>query len=120
MARVLVVEDEETLADVLQDVLRGAGYEVQLARNGLDAWRKLETGTADLLLLDLMLPLLDGRRLLERMRQDERLRGLPVVALTSASRQALGGQPVQSFLTKPVSFDELVGTLRTVLAGEGA
>jgi CheY-like chemotaxis protein len=120
MARVLVVEDEETLADVLQDVLNGAGFQVQLARNGVDAWRKIEAGEADLLLLDLMLPLLDGRGLLERLHGSERLRELPVVVLTSASRQALGGQRVQRFLEKPVSFDTLVGTLRSVLAGEAA
>jgi len=116
MPRVLVVEDEETLADAIQDILLGEGLDVQLARNGLDAWRLLEGGAPDLLLLDLMLPLLDGRKLLERVRGSERLRELPVVVLTNASRTALGDQQVRLFLPKPVSFEKLVGSVRSVLA----
>ncbi|RKG80329.1 response regulator [Corallococcus exercitus] len=115
MARILVVEDEETLADAIQDVLQDAGFDVQVARNGLEAWRKLEGNAPDLLLLDLMLPLLDGRGLLTRMRGHGQLRELPVVVISNASRKALGDQQVQSFLEKPVTVKGLVKAVQSVL-----
>ncbi|AFE09823.1 alkaline phosphatase synthesis transcriptional regulatory protein [Corallococcus coralloides DSM 2259] len=117
MSRILVVEDEETLADAIQDVLQDAGFEVQVARNGLEALRKLEAGVPDVLLLDLMLPLMDGRGLLKRMRDQERLRELPVVVMTSASRKALGEHPVRSFLPKPVTAVGLLKAVKSVLPG---
>ncbi|RKH73494.1 response regulator [Corallococcus interemptor] len=117
MSRILVVEDEETLADAIRDVLQDAGFEVQVARNGLEALRELEAGTPDVLLLDLMLPLLDGRGLLTRMRSQEHLRELPVVVMTSASRKALADHPVGSFLQKPVTAVGLLKALKAVLPG---
>ncbi|GMT97935.1 hypothetical protein KH5H1_20540 [Corallococcus caeni] len=119
MSRILVVEDEETLADAIQDVLQDAGFDVQVARNGLEAWRKLEGNAPDLLLLDLMLPLLDGRGLLMRMRDHGQLRELPVVVITNASRKALGDQQVQSFLEKPVTLKRLVTAVTSALGSAG-
>lgn len=118
MSRILVVEDEETLADAIQDVLQDAGFEVQVARNGLDALRKMEAGAPDVLLLDLMLPLLDGRGLLTRMRDQVHLRELPVVVMTSASRKALADHQVRSFLPKPVTAVGLIKAVKSVLPTE--
>ena len=114
MSRILIIEDEEVLADSLQDILTGEGHQVRTARNGLDALDMLAREKPDLALLDLMLPLVDGLSVLKALRRESS--STAVLVVTSCSREALQGLPVQGFLRKPFSLDALLGAVKKVLS----
>jgi DNA-binding response OmpR family regulator len=114
MSRLLIIEDEELLASSLRDILEGEGHHVLMARNGLDAQEMLEREKPDLVLLDLMLPLVDGVTVLKHLRRDAP--DLAVVVMTSCAPQVLEQLPVQGFLRKPFSLDALLDTTRALLA----
>jgi DNA-binding response OmpR family regulator len=114
MSRILIVEDEELLADTLKDVLGGEGHEVRTVHNGRDALTALEREQPDVLLLDLMLPLVDGLAVLDAMGRLSP--GTAVLVETSCTSDVLEGRRVHGFLRKPFSLDQFLTTLRTVLA----
>ncbi|HYO64960.1 MAG TPA: response regulator [Archangium sp.] len=113
MSRILIVEDEEVLTDSLQDILEGEGHQVFTARNGLDALDTLGREQLDLVLLDLMLPLVNGLEVLETLRREAP--STAVIVVTSCGREALKGQSVQGFLRKPFSLEALLGAVKSVL-----
>jgi two-component system OmpR family response regulator len=80
-ARLLVVDDEDALLDLLGDALRFAGYDVHVARNGLDALRAATDAAPQLILLDVNLPDLDGFEVCQRLRRDGI--GVPVIFLSA-------------------------------------
>jgi len=127
-ARVLVVDDEPALVEVVTYNLRLAGFETVVAEDGHEALRQAETAKPDLVLLDLMLPGLDGLTVCRALRS--RYPDLPVIILT-----ARGDEPdrvlglelgADDYISKPFSPRELVARVRAVLrrsrrpAGEGA
>lgn len=89
MGHILVVEDDRDSAEVLAAYLTKAGYEVECARNGREAMIALLARTPDLLVLDLILPNMDGPTLLEVVRSYLRLHALPVVVYTGVPDNSL-------------------------------
>lgn len=77
--RVLVVDDSMEVRELERKLLTYRGYDVVTAGDGIDAWHALRSGTFDLVLTDVDMPLLDGLRLIRRIRKDLRLRGLPIL-----------------------------------------
>ncbi len=119
--RVLIAEDEPNIAESLCFVLAREGFEVRCVADGAIALRCLLGDPPDVLLLDLMLPGLNGYEVLKRVRADAGLASLPVLVLTARTQaherarvQALGAH---AMITKPFSNKEVVATLRR-LAGE--
>jgi two-component system, OmpR family, copper resistance phosphate regulon response regulator CusR len=117
MSRILVVEDEANIADPLVTGLREEGHAVDLAADGLDAWRRLQGGPYDLVLLDWWLPGLDGLTILRRLR--ERDRRTPVLLLTARDQvqdrvQGLDGG-ADDYLCKPFDFEELLARVRALI-----
>ncbi|MFY0526394.1 response regulator [Archangium gephyra] len=113
MSRILIVEDEEVLTASIRDILEGEGHQVLTAHNGMDALDMLARERLDLVLLDLMLPLVDGLTVLQRMQRESP--STAVVVVTSCGREALEGRPVQGFLRKPFSLEALLGAVKRVL-----
>jgi two-component system OmpR family response regulator len=121
--RVLIVEDEPRLLRNLTVVLREEGYAVDTAENGIDGLYKAENYPYDAVVLDVMLPQLDGWELLGRLRQS---RQTPVLMLTSldASPDRVRGLDLgaDDYLPKPFDLPELLARLRAVIrraAGQG-
>ncbi|MGB8643737.1 MAG: response regulator [Anaerolineae bacterium] len=83
MARILVVEDEFLNRMVLSTSLRKCGYEVEMAEDGKQAMEMLAAGPFDVVLLDLLMPEMDGYQVLERMKADSVLRNIPVIVISS-------------------------------------
>lgn len=110
MSRILVVEDEENIADYLVTGLREEGYAVEHAADGVVGWDRLQHGTWDLVLLDWWLPGQDGLALLRRFR--ERDRATPVLLVTARDQvqfRVLGlDSGADDYLCKPFDFDELL------------
>jgi CheY-like chemotaxis protein len=107
---ILVVEDDSDIGDAIRDALEDQGYEVAVAANGRDALDKLRTITADLILLDWMMPVMDGQAFLEALHGDEALSRIPAVILTADLRLADRARDfrVAGFLRKPISLDDLL------------
>ncbi len=86
MSKIVVVEDEEILRTLVEKELTGAGHEVRTAVNGEEAWALLEEETPDILLSDLLMPLMNGYDLLVRIRADERFKELPCLVLSNSGQ----------------------------------
>ena len=87
MKQILIVEDKATSRELLRTVLERQGYGVIEAKDGEEALQQLRTATLDLVLLDLQIPIRNGYDVLQRIRSDDRLAHLPVVALTASAMQ---------------------------------
>ena len=115
--KLLVVEDEAKTADYLRQGLSEAGFVVDLARNGLDGHHLAMTGDHELIVLDVMLPDVDGWRILRALR--EAGRDVPVLFLTardSVEDRVKGLElGADDYLVKPFAFTELLARVRTLL-----
>ncbi len=116
MTRILIVEDEESFSDPLSYLLSKEGYEVSVADNGNDALTEFDSGGADLVLLDLMLPGLSGVDVCRALRQRS---NVPVIMLTAKDSEVdkvvgleLGAD---DYVTKPYSSRELLARIKAVL-----
>lgn len=114
MSRILIVEDEDVMADMLRDVLVAEGHEVFEAYNGEDGLRLLEEKRPEVVLLDLMLPILDGPGFLAAMNKNPTFDGTPVIAMTSAGLTSQERGQFAAFLPKPFKLDDLLRVLARV------
>ena len=113
--RILVAEDDDNVRALLTAVLVDAGHEVSPHAGGLAAWEYLAAGEADLAVLDVNMPGLDGFELLARIRADARHKGMPVLMLTVRSAvpdQVLGYDTgADDYLPKPFANEVLLARL---------
>ena len=116
-ARILVVDDEPYIADLLATSLRFVGFDVRTAGTGREALATAETYQPELLVLDVMLPDLDGFDVLRRLRASGRR--VPVVFLTArdATEDKVSGLTIggDDYVTKPFSLEEVIARIRAVL-----
>jgi DNA-binding response OmpR family regulator len=117
--RVLVAEDERDVAELIRYTLAREGFDVILASNGADALRLVRENLPDLVLLDLMLPQVNGWELCRRLKQDPATRALPVIIVTARAEEGdkvLGFEVgADDYVTKPFSTRELVARVRAVV-----
>jgi two-component system OmpR family response regulator len=114
-ARVLVVDDERSITDALATALRYEGFETREAHDGRGAVRAIDDLRPDLVVLDVMLPDLDGLEVARRVREGRRI---PVIFLTAkdATEDKLAGLELgDDYVTKPFSLAEMVARVRAVL-----
>lgn len=118
-ARILIVEDDPDSRRLLGTLMGRLGYDCRLATDGQRALDLVADEAPDLILMDLMMPVLDGIEATRRLKADDRTRAIPVVALTGNAtpdgQQAARGAGVDAFLTKPVVFQELVARVKAIL-----
>ena len=116
---ILVVEDDLDLVELLRFNLDNAGFSVAAATDGAEALKKSKALLPDLILLDLMLPELDGFAVCEILRRDERTARIPIIILTAMSgelaRVAGIGAGANDFITKPFSPKQLLSRIETAL-----
>lgn len=107
---VLVVDDDPDIREGIADVLEVSGYTVSMAENGRAALALLRGGPLPaLILLDLMMPVMDGWEMLAALRAEPRLAGVPVVILTAMDQSKV---PVAAgYLRKPFDLDDLVSVV---------
>ncbi|MEN8149086.1 MAG: response regulator [Planctomycetota bacterium] len=116
-ARILIVDDEPVVRNLIRDTLKGRGYELGFAGNGVEALEELEARSYDLLLTDVVMPEMEGFELLKRAKKRDP--ALRVVILTGFSREhdisefLLYG--ADEYLTKPFQVQQLLATVESVL-----
>jgi len=116
--RVLIIEDERALTEVVVFNLEKEGYEVIVAHDGQEGLRKAQTQLPDLILLDLMLPILGGLDVCRELRAGERTRDIPIVMLTAKAEEtdqlvgfSLGAD---DYVTKPFSIKVLLQRIKAL------
>ena len=116
---ILIVEDEEAIRDLIRINLTAAGFVCDGAEDGLQALAKAKAAPPDLILLDWMLPGLDGLGVLRRLKADPALAAIPVVMLTAKSEEGdivLGLEMgAADYVTKPFSNKVLIARIRAIL-----
>lgn len=119
--RILVVDDDPELVELVSFNLKRAGYAIGTASNGVDAIKKARSLEPDLILLDVMMPELDGFAVCEILRRDSAMASIPILMLTALtgelSRLAGLGSGATDFLTKPFSPRLLVKRIENLLKG---
>lgn len=110
--RILIVDDDELILIALGELLRPQGYDVYTVARPADALERLEREDFDLLILDVIMPEMDGFELCRRIRDKERHRDTPIIFLTAKSREEDRerglGAGANLFLSKPISPDRLL------------
>ena len=118
-ARVLVVDDEPDLVRILEFGLKAAGYQVETANDGQEGLKKARELKPDIILLDLMLPKLDGYKVCRLLKFDERYKQIPIMILSARTQE--GDQNLahemgaNRFLTKPYEFAEILQHIQALL-----
>jgi two-component system phosphate regulon response regulator PhoB len=117
-ARVLIIEDERDLLDVLTYNLQREGFEVSVAADGQEGLRKAQMHLPDMILLDLMLPKLDGLEVCRELKAGERTRNIPILMLTAKAEetdQVVGfTMGADDYVTKPFSIKVLIQRIRAL------
>lgn len=120
--RILAVDDEEHMTRLISLHLTKAGYIVDVAMNGTEALEIVKERVPDLVVLDIMMPIVDGWEVLARLKGDKTTAGVPVIMLTSRNQDAdisRGWQEgIDSYLTKPFNPLELVTLVQRFLDDE--
>lgn len=117
--RILIVDDEADLVAVLRFGLEAEGFEVISAGDGEEGLKRAHEERPDLMVLDLMLPKLDGYKVCRALKFDDRFKAMPIIILSARSgeqdRQLALHMGADAFVTKPYDMRDLVGRIRTRL-----
>jgi CheY-like chemotaxis protein len=114
VASILVVEDHNDLREMLAVLLETEGFVVQTAVNGADALERLDAVRPSVILLDLMMPVMNGDEFRQRQLADPRFREVPVICMTAAhdGRARAERLHADAYFQKPVDFEELLQAVR--------
>ncbi len=122
MARILIIEDDALIARMYEAAFRFEKFEVDVAHNGKDGLEKLKKNRPSLILLDIMMPKMNGIDVLREMKADPRYKGIPVVMLTNLSgskdiEEALSLGAVKYIVKSKYKPKEVVAQIKEILAG---
>jgi len=120
MPKIMVVDDEESLRELISAIFSSEGYEVMTASSGQECLEKLNTEKPDLILMDMMMPGMSGRETAEKIRQNPKTKDLKIVFLTVArfsetGKDVLDKLDVLDYITKPFDNDDLVSRVKKMV-----
>lgn len=117
---ILVVDDNPDLRTYVSSILRSSGYQVQTARNGVEGFRMAQTHSPDLIVTDLMMPQMSGLEMIWLIRNEDTLKGTPIILLTAKTDEETRISGTESgadaYLAKPFNDRELLAEVRNLLA----
>ena len=118
--RILIVDDEPNIVSSLEYLMTREGFEVEVAADGEAALKAVQEKPPDLVLLDIMLPKVNGFEVCEKLRADPRCQGTKIVMLTAKGRQVDSARGIAAgadlYVTKPFSTRELVAQVKRLLS----
>jgi len=119
MPKILLVEDNEMNRDMLSRRLERKGYTITLALDGAEGLQKARAEVPDIILMDMSLPVLDGREATRQLKADEATRRIPIIALTAHAmandEQRAREAGCDDFDTKPIELPRLLAKIETLL-----
>lgn len=116
--RIMVVDDDPSTRFLLRLILEGAGYEVAEAQNGIAALIRIKDFVPDVLLTDMMMPLMDGGALIEHLRSQPDTVGVRILAVTANPRARQAAAKADSVLGKPFDRERLLDVISSLLTRE--
>jgi CheY-like chemotaxis protein len=122
MARVLVVDDDPDLAAICSLILESEGYDTTVANNGVEAYDKLAAVHVDAILLDVMMPVMDGLTVCRMVKSDPSTEQLPVIVMSASEklRNQARGAHADAVIAKPFNIDDLVLTVNSLVVNNSA
>lgn len=121
--KVLIIDDEEHIVELIRYNLESAGYDAVEAYNGTDGIKAAKSEKPSLILLDVMLPMMDGLEVCRKLRKDDATKNIPIIMLTAKSEEIdkiLGLElGADDYITKPFSVRELLARIKAVLRRTG-
>jgi len=117
--KLLVVDDDKTTRKLLSLYLKGKGYEVVPAENGLDALEKLGTENINLVVTDMNMPYMDGIELTKTLRSDTNMKNIPIIMVTTeaddAEKEKAFEAGVDDYLVKPTNADQISESIKRII-----
>jgi DNA-binding response OmpR family regulator len=122
---ILCVEDEPEMIDLIRLILGRRGFEVKGAAGGVEGLKMIRQNPPDLVLLDLMMPDMDGWEVYQQMKADEKTKHIPVIVVTAKAQSidkvlGLHIAKVDDYITKPFSPQDLMNSVEKVLKSKAA
>ncbi|MBD3617177.1 MAG: response regulator transcription factor [Gracilimonas sp.] len=116
---ILVVDDEKDLLDLIEYNLKKEGFDVLKAENGEEGIEIAKKHNPDLVLMDIMMPKMDGMEAVEKMRGDDKLKSIPIIFLTARSDEKTEVEGLNKggddYITKPISTTKLISRIKAVM-----
>ena len=120
--RILLVDDEYDIQEIVAEILEDAGFRVIVAKNGREALERLEEDPVDLIVLDIMMPIMSGPEMVRELRKRYDARRIPPILMISAGTEgrAIARELGCNFLVKPFDVDEILEETRRLIGPSGA
>ncbi len=118
MKKILVVDDDKAVTSLLNSILSKQGYEVLVAHDGLDGMVQVRKNTPDLIILDVMMPEINGYDVCSNLKFDERFKHIPIIVLTSREQELdprIGKLMGISYIHKPIDSKILLEQIQSTL-----
>lgn len=119
--KILIIEDEEVIAKMLGDRLKSQGFLIQIEAGGMTGLKTARTWKPDLIVLDIMLPEMDGYKVARLLKFDESFKHIPIIMLTARTqdtdRQKGLEAGADAYITKPYEPEELMAKIKELLKG---
>ncbi|BDU50173.1 response regulator [Haliovirga abyssi] len=116
---ILIVDDEVDVVEVIEMLLKNQGYNVITAHNGIEALERIEKKIPDLVILDIMMPQMDGLEACKKMRENEKMENVPIVMfsakLSAVDKKEAFEVGADGFITKPFNARGFIAGIRTYL-----
>jgi CheY-like chemotaxis protein len=118
--RILVVDDDPSIRFLLRLIFESAGYQVTEAQHGVAALIHIRDAVPDLVVTDMMMPVMDGGELIKHLRSEPLTSGLPILAVTANPRAREAAEHADAVLPKPFDRSELLARVSMLLAAQTA
>ena len=118
MARILVIDDDQNISEIVQYIAQTSGYDILTAANGQEGLAQAKSGKPDLIILDIMMPEMDGFTLHNKLLADEATKRIPIIILTAKGQMRdsfLGSSNVKFYMDKPFDPPTLRENIRLAL-----
>ena len=120
MSKIMIVDDEPDVVELVGEILEGEGYEVIGAESGDECLKKLEKEHVDLILMDFFMPGMDGRMVIEKIRETSRSRATKIAFLTSATFRKKGVEilkelDILDYIMKPIEIDDFTSRIKKIM-----
>lgn len=116
MKKILLVEDDNSIRELLTEILEDEGYNVSASANGSEGLRYLERNIPDLIIMDIMMPIMDGFTFRKELLKNSHLKAIPVLVMSAQTQgvERLQAHGLFNFINKPIELTQLLETVSTL------